>query len=362
MGHSLSWQSSCLLSKRSQVRILLGAPPTLIIAQSVDPSADGLLSKRSQVRIPPDPPRQNFPIFARPIRPREARKGMGTLAGSKFAALYKNIFDCFIKNNYQSHTINMYEKSMALLIVSVAVAFSLANSVFAQSQYSSPINHYSFTFPSGWEEIPKSVIDQYTDEVVRQTQGERVEYAAGFQLAEKDYFQYPYILVKEHDINTPSYSEIERTFNDSDYESMVQEKTAEYSELLTNATLEKPFVDKEQDIIFMNIQLDVTGVGKVSGLTAIFLGKQGITQVNFYAISSEYSRWLPVFNSIIDSFKFDAAYAYDPAEAVKNDSSSLFEGVAEKGLSGAIIGGIIGLVVALTGWGLRKKKGKDAPQ
>src|SRR3989344_1006377 len=51
MGHSLSWQSSCLLSKRSQVRILLGAPPTLIIAQSVDPSADGLLSKRSQVRI-----------------------------------------------------------------------------------------------------------------------------------------------------------------------------------------------------------------------------------------------------------------------------------------------------------------------
>ncbi|OGN08411.1 MAG: hypothetical protein A2750_02560 [Candidatus Yanofskybacteria bacterium RIFCSPHIGHO2_01_FULL_45_42] len=253
----------------------------------------------------------------------------------------------------------MYKKLITLLIFSVAVGFGFGNSAFAQSQYSDSVDHYSFTLPSGWEEIPKSVIDQYIDEVVRQTQGQRIEYAAGFQLAEKDYFQYPYILVQEHDVNTPSYSEIERAFSDSDYQSLVQQKTAEYSELLTSATLEKPFVDKERGIIFMNIQLDVANVGKVNGLIAMFLGKQGITQLNFYAVSSEYSRWLPIFNSMIDSFKFDPAYAYDPVEAVKNDSPSLFEGVAEKGLSGAIIGGIIGLLAALIGWGLRKKKSKD---
>ena len=33
-----------------------------------------------RVRLPVSPPILNFPIFARPIRPREARKGMETLA------------------------------------------------------------------------------------------------------------------------------------------------------------------------------------------------------------------------------------------------------------------------------------------
>lgn len=112
----------------------------------------------------------------------------------------------------------------------------------------------------------------------------------------------------------------------------------------------------------MNIQLDVANVGKVNGLIAMFLGKQGITQLNFYAVAAEYSRWLPIFTSMIDSFQYETAYAYDPVEAVKNDSPSLFEGVAEKGLTGAITGGIIGLLVALLGWGLRKKKGKETPQ
>ena len=186
-----------------------------------------------------------------------------------------------------------------------------------------------------------------------------MEYAAGFQLAKKDYFQYPYILIQEHDVNTPSYSQLEGAFNDNDYQSSVQQKTAEYSELLTNAKLEKPFVDKERNIIFMNIQIDVANVGKINGLIAMFLGKQGITQLTFYAVSNEYSRWLPVFNSIIDSFQYETAYAYDPVKAVKNDSPSLFEGVAEKGLTGAITGGIIGLLAVLLGWGLRKKKGKE---
>jgi len=247
----------------------------------------------------------------------------------------------------------IYKKSIAFLLLGGAIVFSSGNFVFAQSQYSDSADHYSFALPSGWEEIPKSVIDQYIDEVVRQTQGQRIEYAAGFQLAEKDYFQHPYILVQEHDENTPSYSQIEGAFSESDYQSSVQQKTAEYSELLTNATLEKPFVDKERNIIFMNIQLDVVNVGKVNGLVAMFLGKQGITQLNFYAVSSEYSRWLPVFNSMIDSFQYDTAYAYDPVGAVKNDSPSIFEGVLEKGVIGAITGGLIALIFSLF---FRKKK------
>src|SRR3989344_5993654 len=255
----------------------------------------------------------------------------------------------------------MYKNLITSLVLGTAIFAGYANTVFAQTHYSDSVDHYSFTLPSGWEEIPKSVIGQYIDEVVRQTQGQRIEYAAGFQLSEKDYFQYPYILIQEHDVNTPSYSQIEKALSDSNFQGSVKQKTDEYSELLTGATLEKPFFDKERNIIFMNMQADVANIGKINGLIAMFLGKQGITQLYFYAVSSEYSLWLPVFNSMIDSFRYDTAYAYNPVEAVKNDSPSLFENVAIEGLSGAVIGGIIGLLAVLIGWGLRKKKSKDTP-
>lgn len=246
-------------------------------------------------------------------------------------------------------------KIISVVVVTAFLLIGPVGTVFAQTPYSDSVDHYSFTLPSGWEEIPKSVIDQYIDEVVRQTQGQRIEYAAGFQLTEKDYFQYPYILVQEHDVNTPSYSQIERAFSNSDIQSSVQQKTDEYSELLTNATLEKPFVDKERNIIFMTLQLDAANVGKVNGLMAMFLGKQGITQLNFYAISSEYSRWLPVFNSMIDSFQYETAYTYDPVKAIKNDSPSIFGSALGKGVIGTITGGLMALVFSMF---FRKKKNK----
>ena len=263
--------------------------------------------------------------------------------------------------------ITMYKNLFLLFIAVIAVSAGFSNQVLAQVFYSDPIDGYSFDLPNGWEEIPKSVIDQYIDDVVRQTQGQRIEYTAGFQLNEKNYFQYPYILIQEHSVNTPSYSQIERVLHNINFDDLTQKGTAEYSELLTSATVEKPFVDKERNIIFMNIELDVANIGKVNGLTAMFLGKQGITQLNFYAVSSEYSQWIPIFDSVIDSFRYETAYAYNPAEAVKNDSPSLFEGVAEKGFFGVIIGGIMGLLAGLIwiiriGWNFLEKKNKDTEQ
>lgn len=247
--------------------------------------------------------------------------------------------------------ITAYRKLTVSMVLGIAIFIGHTSTAFAQIPYSDPTNHYSFTLPSEWKEIPISVINQYVDEAVRQTQGQRTEYAAGFQLSEKDYFKYPYILIQNRDVNTPSYSQIEKTFLDSNFQGSIKQKIDDYSELLANATFEKPFFDKKRNIIFMNTQLDVTNVGKVNGLIAMFLGKQSITQLNFYAVSTEYSQWIPVFNSIIDSFQYDIEYTYSPEDFIKNDSPSLFKSVIEKGLSGTVVGLIAGAIV----WSLRKK-------
>lgn len=234
----------------------------------------------------------------------------------------------------------MYKK-LFLIIITAFVFLGYANFAVAQGfTYSDSIDHYSFDLPDGWREIPKSVIDQFVDEVVEQTGDQRIEYDAGFQLIDGEYFQYPYILMQEYTVNSPSYDEIEKILNrDTDKE------MEEYSELVRNASFDEPFIDKERNIVFMNAEIGVTDFGIVKGLFAIFLGSQHTTRLYFYVLESEYSHWFPIFSSIIDSFSYDAGYEYDEIEAEKNNSKGIFDGVAEETLIGGIVGLILGMLI-----------------
>jgi len=108
----------------------------------------------------------------------------------------------------------------------------------------------------------------------------------------------------------------------------------------------------------MNIEMDVVNVGKVKGLMVMFLGKQGITQLNFYSVESEYSANLSTFNQIIDSFKYEQGFEYNEEEAKKNDPSSIFDGAIEKGVIGGIIGGIMALFIGLFSLSKGKRREK----
>jgi hypothetical protein len=215
-------------------------------------------------------------------------------------------------------------------------------------------NHYSFTLPDNWIEMPKSTIDEVMQQVIDQTGEQFIDYNTGFQLEDTQPFQYPYILVQEHEVSAPSYSQISKTFESDKFFESVTKKIDEYFELMSNASLQNPFVDKERGIIFMNVEMDVVNIGKAKGLTAMFLGKESITQLNFYSVKSKYSENLLIFNQIIDSFRYEQGYEYDEEEAKKNDSPSIFNGAIEKG----IIGGIMGLFMVLI-MGLFLREGGD---
>lgn len=222
--------------------------------------------------------------------------------------------------------------------------------------YSNQDNHYSFTIPSGWTEIPKSTIDEVFQQMADQTGGQFIDYAAGFQIDDTPDFQYPYILVQEHKIDTPSYSQITQTFESDKFNKSINKELDKYSELMTNASLQDPFVDKERSIIFMNLEMDVTNVGEVKGLIALFLGKKSIIQLNFYSTESEYSENLSTFNQVIDSFKYESRYEYNEEEAKENDPSSIFDGTVEKGVTGAVAVGLFALMFGLFS---RLKKKED---
>jgi len=203
--------------------------------------------------------------------------------------------------------------------------------------HSNSDGHYSFELPPAWDEISKSSLDK----IASQDKTGSIEYVDGFQLIRNEY---PYMLVQEYKVNTPSYSQLEKTFKNYNLQNKLDEKSAEYKELISVGTAEKPFIDKERNIIFMNIQADVTNVGQVNALMAMFLGKNGITQFNFYSKKDEYSMWLPAFNSIINTFKYDDGFQYNSDVAKKNDEIPLSDGVVDKAVNGMIVGFGLGLL------------------
>ena len=184
----------------------------------------------------------------------------------------------------------------------------------AQTIYADALDHYSFALEAGWVEIPKVVMDEYVGVVADKTNGMRVEYSTGFQLADRPYVEYPYILIQEYqvDVNSSLFSEIEQVFTQDNVSGGVQDVTSEVPELIQNATVDDPYIDKERNIVTVRMSSDVANVGTVNTLMAMFLGANQITQMNFHWESGDNDDWVPVFYKTIDSFRFDDGYGYDP--------------------------------------------------
>ena len=223
------------------------------------------------------------------------------------------------------------QNTIYFFVAIIVIWAGFQNQVFAQSFYSDSNDHYSFTLPNGWKEIPKNIIDQFVAKVVQQTQGQlNIKYDSGFQLADKEYFQHPYFLIQEYSINSPSYNEIEKMLNDANFSKEKERVTEKYSEFFGNFNFDKPFIDKQKGMVFMNINASVPNAGAVKGLLAIFLGDKHTTRLFFYTLETEYSQWLPAFKSIVDSFQYETNYAYNPTKAIKNDSPYILDAESPK--------------------------------
>lgn len=174
----------------------------------------------------------------------------------------------------------MFKKTFLVIIVFSFLGFAFfAN---AQFLYSDSVDHYSFELPNGWKEIPANVIELFIAEITKQTQGQPIEYDAGFQLADREYFQYPYILVQEYKINTPSYDEVQKMLDGGSLNKEFKRAAEEYSELLQSSSINSPFIDKERGIIFMSFDINVVDFGAIKGLAAVILGKQHTTTSLFF--------------------------------------------------------------------------------
>jgi uncharacterized membrane-anchored protein len=254
------------------------------------------------------------------------------------------------------------------------IALTLLSCVFASASalraageiYTDAADRYSIQLPEGWKILPKTEIDRAMSQMSMMTGAARVDFIVGFQRADKPSFGYPYILVQRHRLNTPTADEMIKTAENELPEAA--EKVADQLKKIANGVaLEKPTVDRKRHIIFFSIEMNVVNIGPVKGLSAMMLGKNGIVQLNFYATKADFPAQMPVFQNMLDTFKWEPGYEYDEAAAKQNVPVPFnWENVFGKDIGGdidakkvllyCVLGLVVGIVAATLMASARKSK------
>jgi hypothetical protein len=212
---------------------------------------------------------------------------------------------------------------------------------------------FSLALPEGWVEIPQEVLKQ-TYEAMKQQAPDAgfPRYDYGFQLesAEK-WMAYPYVLVQIS--NTARISEHElQSLQKVDMNKEIRSYAQAAKTLMSNMQVGQPSYDAALHVIWMTSQSDVVGIGKVQGLSGMIPTEKGMVMVHGYALDANFPTYAPMYRNLIASTKVSPELAYKPrwTDNVpvigRFDTSRLFRS--------AVIGGIIGLLIALIA--MRKRR------
>lgn len=237
------------------------------------------------------------------------------------------------------------DKGLSLFhVVSVLVLLTLAvaggTDPARAEQHSDPQLHYSFEIPPGWIPIPPDVIDETMAAVASQMGIAPQEYEGGFQVDDEYYFEYPYLVIQHFPVDDATIGQLSRALAAAPDTEEVRKLAS--SDLAGGAAFGEPTVDPSRKMIFMSMEANYEGIGPVRALTVSAPGSQGLVQMHFYALASDYDRQLPVFEALLDSFSFEAGHEYSVTSAVAK--SLLFSRMLERGLLGGAIGALVALV------------------
>jgi hypothetical protein len=253
---------------------------------------------------------------------------------------------------------------MRLQTVTITIILLLTFSPFTSAKpFQSPDNTYSLTLPDDWTAIPADVLAATAQAARNPSAKVALSYDAGFQpAARKPWFSYPYCVVivmpyskfgLNRQIREDEFPKLVKAMTGLDINKAASESVApEVRARLSNASLGQPILDTARRRFVAPIQLTFAGIGKVNGTMAGYFGRDALVQIGFYTLGQDAQRYAPTADAIIDSFHFAPAADYDPSA----NPPSFWSNVGRMTLTGAVIGGLVGLVGYLSA---RAKKSKS---
>ncbi len=192
------------------------------------------------------------------------------------------------------------------LVRQVICWFTLVGSISlhtaAAAPFSAPSDGFSIQLPPGWIPIPSAAIDEAIREVVRRApNAPTLHYDYGFQFGSPDrWFTPPYILIQVRRTGRIPESELAKLdrFSSNDAAAELQDK---FRGIATDTEIGKMRYDPRSRVIWVNAGLNVAGVGRIAGVSAIVPTEYGTIQLSGYAHEREFMGFLTQFHEMVSS-------------------------------------------------------------
>ena len=237
----------------------------------------------------------------------------------------------------------------------------------SKAGYSNSELHYSFKIPKGWVRIPDDAVAETYANIKKKAGTEIHKWAAGFQMANSEHFAYPHIITMHTLIDDAAIYKFNRVFSEDTGEVEEAIKKLESDGRFSNIVISEIEFDDERKMVLFIMTFDVENVGMIKALVALCPGKAGIVQINFRAYDSEFSIYRPVFEEILDSFKFEEKYACSDLRTMLKAAEPNLPYLVGKIILAVVVFSVIGVVTRrvlaarrrkrerLARWGSREK-------
>ncbi len=200
--------------------------------------------------------------------------------------------------------------------------------------------------PTGWGEMPPDALATINNFARQRIHDKNLKYDHAFMRIGEKPGTCPYVLVQS--LPTPpgeaTYDDIERSLRS--FGSGVKQVQGSFADVARGMSIGDVRLDRANNRVTARVEMEVSGVGKVQGISFGFIGSKHIVFLHCYDHEDDFERRVPLFLKVADTFKFEPGHEFVAAQP-KRQFHGVFSGVLPAAIIGAGIGGFVGLAVVL---------------
>ena len=240
-----------------------------------------------------------------------------------------------------------------------ALASTVATAAVLDQAFTSPGNGYTVRFPADWKRVPDEDVRTASASLAKIPNAQNVSWEAVYQAPKAAAsFRYPYVILQ---VTSYGGGQIDDAGVEAAVKAMGDIKkiprTGDESVdkvLASPDAFKTPQYDATNHVVYQPIEMNVAGVGPVSGLAVGHFGRNAMVMVMCYDRAADFEKSRPTFNQIAASFQFDPSATFQPHNA-------FLSGVGKGAINGAVIGALGGALVGVFAMLKHRKKSGPPP-
>lgn len=193
----------------------------------------------------------------------------------------------------------------------MAIAMLLSGGVVSAvtKQYVNHADHFSVFVPSGWEQISKDAVDEYSE--VMSALGEGTIYFVGWQAPGLDeWFDYPHVVLDKIEDTPPTLESLVELYVAEDVPVIEFDAVTDIRDMFV---LETMFVNYGKGIAFFGSSF-MDEKGTEYEFTASYFGRDTSIYLNMYS-KDGFESDFPVFMDMVSSFAYEEGYGYNKSDS-----------------------------------------------